>query len=79
MSGPAPLGPGAAPLDRLVAYGGARIAFQLGHYEIARAALDGSQPVPAGEGAISRVHIRMLLGRMSLGGADLDVLAVQAR
>jgi AcrR family transcriptional regulator len=77
MSGPPPLGPGAAPLDRLIAYGRARIAFQLGHFDIARAALDGTQPMPAGEGAISQIHIRMLLGQIHLGAADLDVLAVQ--
>src|SRR5258705_11341740 len=63
LSGPPPLGPGAGPLDRLIAYGRARIAFQLEHYDIARAALDGTQPMPAGEGTISRVPIRMRLGR----------------
>jgi polyketide synthase 12 len=78
MSGPPPLGPGAPPLDRLVAYGQARIGFLIGHREIARAALDGSQPVPAGpDMTISQLHIRMLLGQMDLGAADLDVLAVQ--
>ena len=35
-------------LDRLIAYGRARIAFLIEHREIARAALDGSQPVPVG-------------------------------
>ncbi|MEU8980826.1 hypothetical protein [Streptomyces sp. NPDC048309] len=50
----------------------------MGHREIARAALDGSQPVPAGsETPFSRTHIRMLLGQLPLGTADLDVLAVQ--
>jgi polyketide synthase 12 len=78
MTGRPPLGPGAAPLDRLIAYGRARFAFMLGHREIARAALDGSQPVPVGsETPLSRAHIRMLLGQMRLGGADLDMLAVQ--
>jgi len=77
LSGPPPLGPGAAPLDRLIAYGRARIGFQLAHYDIARAALDGTQPVPAGDGSVSRVHLRMLLGQLHLGAADLDVLAVQ--
>jgi AcrR family transcriptional regulator len=77
LSGPPPLGPGATPLGRLIAYGRARIAFQLEHYDIARAALDGAQPIPAGEGTISRVHIRMLLGQIHLDAADLDVLAVQ--
>ena len=49
----------------------------LGHYDIARAALDGTQPIPAGEGTISRFHIRTLLGQANLGAADLDMLAVQ--
>jgi polyketide synthase 12 len=78
MSGPPPLGPGAAPLDRLIAYGRARVGILIGHCEIARAALDGSQPVPVGpEAAFSRMHIRVLLGQIDLGAADLDVLAVQ--
>jgi AcrR family transcriptional regulator len=78
LSGPPPLGPGATPLDRLIAYGRARVGFMLQHREIARAALDGSQPIPAGsERALSRVHIRMLLGQIHLGTADLNVLAFE--
>jgi polyketide synthase 12 len=78
LAGPPPLGPGAAPLDRLIAYGQARIAFMLDHSEIARATLDGGRPVPAGtESPMSRTHIRVLLGQMRLDGADLDMLAVQ--
>jgi AcrR family transcriptional regulator len=78
LSGPPPLGPGATPLDRLIAYGRARVGFLIGHREIARAALDGSQPVPAGARTpLSQIHIRMLLGQIHLGAADLDVLAVQ--
>jgi AcrR family transcriptional regulator len=78
LSGPPPLGPGAPPLDRLVAYGRARTDFLIGHREIARAALDGKEPVPAGsETPISRIHIRYLLQEMPLGPADLDVLALQ--
>ena len=77
LSGPPPLGPGAAPLERLIAYGRARIDFLTGHHEIARAALDGSQPVPAGsQTPMSRVHIRYLLLQMRLG-SDVDVLALQ--
>jgi len=77
LSGPPPLGPGAEPVQRLVAYGRARTGFMLGHYDIARAALDGTQPIPAGDGTISRFHIRTLLGQANLGAADLDMLAVQ--
>jgi len=78
LSGPPPLGPGAAPLDRLIAYGRARTGFLIGHREIARAALDGKEPVPVGaQTPMSRVHIRYLLHEMRLGAADLDVLALQ--
>ena len=49
-----------------------------GHRQIARAALDGREQVPAGsQTPMSREHIRFLLGEMSLGAADLDVLATQ--
>ena len=78
LSGPPPLGPGAPPLDRLIAYGRARIDFLIGHREIARAALDGRERIPAGsQTPMSRAHIRFLLGEMRLGTADLDVLAIQ--
>jgi polyketide synthase 12 len=77
LSGPAPLGPGAPPLDRLIAYGRARIDFLIGHHEIARAALDGRETVPAGsQSPMSQAHIRLLLGEIGLA-ADLDVLATQ--
>jgi AcrR family transcriptional regulator len=78
LSGPPPLGPGAPPEDRLIAYGRARIEFLIGHREIARAALDGREQVPAGsESPMSRAHIRLLLGELPVGAADLDVLATQ--
>jgi polyketide synthase 12 len=78
LSGPPPLGPGAPPLERLIAYGRARTAFMVDHLEIARAALDGSKPIQIGHRApISQVHIRMLLNHLDLDGADLDLLAVQ--
>jgi polyketide synthase 12 len=78
LSGPPPLGPGAPPLERLIAYGRARAGFMVGHREIARAALDGSQPVPVGHRTpMSQVHIRVLLGQLSLDGVDLDMLTVQ--
>ncbi len=78
LAGPPPLGPGAAPLERLIAYGRARAVFMVRRRDIARAALDGSQPTPAGrQTPMSQVHIRMLLARLSLSGADLDMLTVQ--
>jgi polyketide synthase 12 len=78
LGGPPPLGPGVPPLDRLIAYGKARIHFLVEYYEVARAALDGRQPVPpGGQTPISQAHIRVLLGQMGLGPIDLDLLAVQ--
>jgi AcrR family transcriptional regulator len=78
LSGPPPLGPGAEPVDRLIAYGRARIGFLIEHRDIARAALDGSQPIPAGaQTPLSQLHIRVLLSQIDLGPADLDTLAVQ--
>jgi AcrR family transcriptional regulator len=78
LSGPPPLGPGAPPLDRLIAYGRARASFMVSNHEIARAALDSNQLRPSGaQTPISQVHIRILLGQMDLGSADLDLLAVQ--
>ena len=78
LSGPPPLGPGAPPLDRLIAYGQARVAFLIEHADIARATLDGGEPVPAGSRSpLSQLHMRMLLGQLDLGPADLDMLAIQ--
>ena len=78
LAGPPPLGPGAPPLDRLIAYGRARTGFLIAHCEIARATLDGHQPVPATpQSPLSQMHIRVLLGQLALDGSDLDMLAVQ--
>ncbi|MFJ5231873.1 TetR/AcrR family transcriptional regulator [Kitasatospora sp. NPDC088391] len=78
LTGPPPLGPGADPVDRLIAYGRARTGFLLARHEIARAALERKGPVPAAGGpAFTRPHVRMLLGQADLGVADLDSLALQ--
>ena len=60
LGGPPLLGPGADPLDRLIAYdqarpGQARIALLLGHRDIARATLDGGRKCDT-EGGISRLR-----------------------
>jgi polyketide synthase 12 len=78
LSGPPPLGPGATPLDRLIAYGRARTGFLISPRGIARAALDGRERVPAGrQSPLSREHIRFLLAGMRPAAVDLDVLAIQ--
>ena len=75
LTGPPPLGHGALPLNRLIAYGRARIGFLITHCEIARAALE---PIRAGsQTPMSQMHIRMLLAQMDLGDVNLDMLAVQ--
>ena len=78
LSGPPPLGPGTAPLARLIAYGRARAGFLVTRREIARAALDCTQPTPAGPRTpMSQIHIRMLLAQLNLVRADLDMLTIQ--
>jgi polyketide synthase 12 len=78
LAGPPPLGPGAAPLDRLIAYGRARTGFLIAHRDIARATLDGHQPIPGrSQSPLSQLHIRVLLGQMNLSDADPGMLAVQ--
>jgi AcrR family transcriptional regulator len=77
LSGPPPLGPGADPVQRLVAYGRARIAFLLERHAIARASLDRAQPIPAGTASMSGLHIGALLRQARLDLADVDSLAVQ--
>lgn len=76
LSGPPPLGPGAGPVERLVAYGRERVDFLFEHHAILRAALDRTRPIPA-ETSMSALHIRMLLGQAGLDVADLDTLATQ--
>ncbi|NGX06747.1 TetR family transcriptional regulator [Mycobacteroides franklinii] len=78
MGGAPPLGPGAPPAERLVAYGHARVQFLLDNHEIARASLDGGQAIPAGaQNTLSLVHIRMLLTTIRPRVTDIDILATQ--
>ncbi|MEV6106448.1 helix-turn-helix domain-containing protein [Streptomyces sp. NPDC051940] len=78
LTGPPPLGPGAAPVERLIAYGRARTEFLTAHHVIARAALDRNRPVPAGEGVgFTRAHIGMLLRQAHLAVPDLGSLTLQ--
>jgi polyketide synthase 12 len=60
LSGPPPLGPGASPVDRLVAFGRARMEFLLERTALARAALDPAQPAPIGRSP-SLFHVQTLL------------------
>ncbi|GAA3200552.1 helix-turn-helix domain-containing protein [Actinocorallia longicatena] len=77
MSGPPPLGPGAAPIDRLIAYGQARATFLVDHLAVVRAAVDRNNPIPSGVPSLTRLHIHMLLAQARPPVADLEVLALQ--
>ncbi|PWK83626.1 TetR family transcriptional regulator [Lentzea atacamensis] len=76
LSGPPPLGPGAPAVERLVAFGRARLEFLLEHMVLARASLDPSQPVPLDESP-SLFHVRMLLGEACPDVAATGPLALQ--
>ena len=79
LSGPPPLGPGAPPLDRLIAYGRARIGFLIGlpRDRAGRARRPGAGAGPARRGRCHGGTSGCLLGQLRLGAADLDVLATQ--
>ncbi|MCU1518979.1 MAG: TetR family transcriptional regulator [Pseudarthrobacter sp.] len=76
MFGPPPLGPGASGLDRLVAFGSARIGFVLEYGELARAADQSAHnrfDVPAV--LLWHRHIEMLLREEGMG-ADPGLMAM---
>ncbi|WP_197026037.1 TetR/AcrR family transcriptional regulator [Nocardioides sp. URHA0020] len=75
MSGPAPLGPGAEPWERLLAFGRSRLETTLVHAELIRAAgrAGGSRSFAAYSFATRHVHY--LLHELGVTG-DLPLLAV---
>jgi AcrR family transcriptional regulator len=77
ISGAPPLGPGADPVQRLIAYGRSRSTFLMGHLQLMRATVEPGAGVPASGVQFSQTHIRMLLAQAELGIVDLDNLAVQ--
>jgi AcrR family transcriptional regulator len=75
MFGPPPLGPGAPPLERLVAFGAERISWVLEYGELARAADVSAHnrfDVPAA--VLCRRHLEMLLREAGVA-ADLWLMA----
>lgn len=73
LSGPAPLGPGALPLDRLLAFGHSRIETTLRHAQLIRAAGQAGARAYAAV-SFTAMHVRYLLGEMGVEG-DLGYLA----
>lgn len=75
LSGPPPLGPGAPPLERLLAYGAGRLELDRlhGRLLLARVQAPGDKfDVPARK--VSALHLRMLLRQCGVT-EQLDVLA----
>jgi len=73
MSGPPPLGPGAEPWDRLLAFGRSRLETVLVHAELIRAAGRAGTRSTAAYSFIA-LHTRYLLGELGVTG-DLPILA----
>jgi AcrR family transcriptional regulator len=73
MGGPAPLGPGAPPMERLLAFGESRMELNLRHAELIEAA---GNPGARSVGALSftTTHVRYLLSQLGVTG-DLSYLA----
>lgn len=73
MSGPPPLGPGAPPWDRLLAFGRSRLDLTLGHADLIRAAGRAGARSYAAYSFVA-THVRYLLGQLGVTG-DLPLLA----
>jgi AcrR family transcriptional regulator len=71
MFGPPPLGPDAPPLERLLAFGRARLKFAHIHHELLVAANRDPQSRYGPAAAVLHTHVRMLLASAGTTG-DLD-------
>ncbi|TDK88331.1 TetR/AcrR family transcriptional regulator [Mycolicibacterium mucogenicum] len=71
MFGPPPLGPGAPPLERLLAYGRDRLQFAWQHRALLSDAGRDPQSRFGAAAAVHRTHVRMLLHTAGTTG-DLD-------
>jgi AcrR family transcriptional regulator len=75
MSGPPPLGPGAPPMDRLLAFGRSRLDIVLQHADLIRnAGFSGANRSYAAY-SFAATHVRYLLGELGVRG-DIALLAV---
>jgi AcrR family transcriptional regulator len=71
MFGPPPLGPGAPPLQRLIAYGRSRLQFSWNHRALLSDAARNPQNRYNAVSAVQHTHVRMLLAAAHTTG-DLD-------
>jgi AcrR family transcriptional regulator len=75
MSGPPPLGPGAPPMDRLLAFGRSRLDIVLQHADLIRNAGFGGANRSYAAYSFAATHVRYLLGELGVRG-DIALLAV---
>jgi AcrR family transcriptional regulator len=73
ISGPPPLGPGAAPMERLLAFGRSRLDINLKHADLIEAAGRASARNYAAY-SFAATHMRYLLGELHVSG-DIALLA----
>ena len=73
LSGPPPLGPGAPPLERLLAFGQSRIELHLRHSDLIRAAGAAATRNYAAY-SFTAMHVRYLLDQLDVRG-DIALLA----
>ncbi|MBO9532615.1 MAG: helix-turn-helix transcriptional regulator [Solirubrobacteraceae bacterium] len=78
LHGPPPLGPGAAPLDRLIAYGDARLEHIERHSEVLAAAATGSAGPQDGEHPAQRASRMHLWHLLTAAGHTPEMAAVLA-
>jgi AcrR family transcriptional regulator len=74
LFGPAPLGPDAPPLDRLIAFGRERVCFVHAHRELLSEANRDPQTRYGAAASVHRTHVRVLLQSAQTTG-DLDAQA----
>jgi AcrR family transcriptional regulator len=75
ISGPPPLGPGAPPMERLLAFGRSRLESTLLHAELIRAAGAGAAGTRSFAAySFTAMHVRYLLDELGVEG-DLPLLA----
>ena len=75
ISGPPPLGPGAPPLERLLAFGHSRLRTNVTHAALIKAATGTSAARSRAAASFAVMHVRHLLGELGVGG-DLLLLAI---
>lgn len=80
LAGPQPLGPGAPAVDRLIAYGRARLKMTIDHLDILlEAGADDPDRLSHPVWAMSTRHVQYLLSELGYpGGLDTVAVAIQA-